>query len=98
MGRLIDADELKAVIDGYDYSEEGYAERIDFEFLYEVIDKQPTAYNLETVVQQLEEELILADSEKKRCSEKNPLQFDVTKGYANGIANAIEIIRNGGVK
>ena len=96
--RLIDADELKTVIDGYDYSEEGYADRIDFDFLYEVIDKQPTAYNPEEVVKQLEEELTLADKEKERCSRENQLQFDTAKGYANGIANAIDIVRKAGVK
>lgn len=40
--RLIDADELKKDIDGYDYSEEGYSDRMDFKFIYEVIDNQPT--------------------------------------------------------
>ena len=39
--RLIDADELKKDIDGYDYSEEGYSDRMDFKFIYEVIDNQP---------------------------------------------------------
>ena len=96
MGRLIDADELKAVIDGYDYSEEGYAERIDFEFLYEVIDKQPTAYDLETVVQQLEEIkmryfLTIANT----GDEKMDFAY---KEVGNAIDKAIEIVRNGGVK
>ena len=53
--RLIDADELKAVITGYDYSEAGNEDRICFEFLYEEIDRQPTAYDLEAVEEQIEE-------------------------------------------
>lgn len=57
----------------------------------------PTAYNVDKVVEELEEELNLADNEKERCLKENPLQFDTAKGYAHGIANAIEIVRKGGV-
>lgn len=85
MGRLIDEDELKAVIDGYDYSEEGYAERIDFEFLYEVIDKQPTVYDPEVVAELLEGASYFAE-----C-------LDAKTRYIN-LYKAIEIVRNGGVK
>ena len=44
----------------------------------------------------LEEELKLADDEKARCIKENPMQFDSAKGYANGIAVAIEIVKRGG--
>lgn len=62
------------------------------------IDEQPTAYNVNAVREELEEELKLSDNEKERCIKENPLQFDSAKGYANGIANAIDIVRNGGKK
>lgn len=58
----------------------------------------PTAYDVDAVCEELEEELRLADKEKERCIKENQLQFDSAKGYSNGIANAIEIVRNGGMK
>ena len=61
----------------------------------EMIVEQPTAYNLEEVVALLEEELKLADDEKARCIKENPIQFDEAKGYARGIATAIEIVKGG---
>jgi len=57
---------------------------------------RPPVYNVEKVVERLEKELKLADEEKRRCITENPLQFDCVKGYATGIYNAIEIVRNGG--
>ena len=45
------------------------------------------------IIEKLENELYLADKEKERCSRENPLQFDSAKGYANGVANIIEIIK-----
>lgn len=61
------------------------------------IDEQPTAYDLDKVVEQLEKELKLAYDEKERCSRENQLQFDCAKGYAHGIAIAIEIMKAGGI-
>lgn len=55
------------------------------------------AFNVDMVVAQLGIELSLADAEKERCSRENPLQFDSAKGYAHGMANAIKIVRKGGV-
>lgn len=62
----------------------------------DTIKNQPTAYDVEKVIEQLEKELELADEEKKRCVAENPLQFDSAKGYATGISNALEIVREGG--
>ena len=47
----------------------------------------------EKIVEKLEEELKLADEEKLRCTRENPLQFDSAKGYANGVANSVEIVK-----
>lgn len=60
------------------------------------IEEQPTAFDVEKVVKLLEEELKLADDEKARCIKENPVQFDSAKGYAHGIAVAIEIVKRGG--
>lgn len=59
------------------------------------IEEQPTAFDAEKVVALLEEELKSADDEKSRCIKENPMQFDEAKGYARGIAVAIEIVKRG---
>lgn len=64
---------------------------------YRKVKKQPIAFDVEKVVALLEEELKLADDEKARCIKENPMQFDSAKGYAHGIAVAIEIVKRGGV-
>ena len=47
----------------------------------------------EKIIEKLENELKLADEEKLRCARENPLQFDLAKGYSNGVANSIEIVK-----
>ena len=64
----------------------------------DLIAKEPTAFDKEKVIKELREELNLSDAEKERCARENPLQFDSAKGYANGIANSIEIIEKGGIE
>lgn len=70
--------------------------RLACECIRGVMETQPTAYDVDKVVKQLEEELRLADEEKQRCARENPLQFDSAKGYARGLAGAIEIVKGGG--
>lgn len=60
------------------------------------IEEQPTAFDVEKVIEQLNKELELADEEKRRCTIENMLQFDEAKGYARGMACAIEIVKRGG--
>ncbi len=57
----------------------------------------PTAYDVEKVIERLQVELSVADKEKEQCAKENPLQFDVVKGYAQGISVALEIVKSGGV-
>jgi len=64
----------------------------------DVIKHADTAFDKEKVIEELREELNLSDAEKERCARENPLQFDSAKGYANGIANSIEIVEKGGIK
>ena len=95
MGRLIDADKLKADLEKA-ISKNEDMDCLDFLRVASVIDAQPTAYDQDKVVDQLESELRLADKEKERCARENPLQFDSAKGYAMGLSNAIEIVKAGG--
>ena len=60
------------------------------------VDDAPTAYDVDKVVQQLEEELSFADKEKERCLRENPLFFDRALGYSHGISVALDIVRAGG--
>lgn len=46
--------------------------------------------NINRIMDRLKKELYLADKAKERC---NSLQFDVAKGYATGIYNAIEFVK-----
>lgn len=89
--RLIDADRLMDSLRGnvlIDVTPE----------LEDTIAQQPTAFDEEKVIKELREELNLSDAEKERCARENLLQFDSAKGYANGIANAIEIVEKGGIE
>ena len=63
-----------------------------------IVEHRETAFDKEKVIKELREELNLSDAEKERCARENPLQFDSAKGYANGIANAIEIVEKGGIE
>lgn len=93
--RLIDADKITSG-EIAKYLGRGYEFCIpDIE---DMLKEQPTAYDVDKVVEQLEKELQLADKEKARCARENPLQFDSAKGYASGIATAIEIVKGGGVE
>lgn len=47
----------------------------------------------EKIIKKLENEINMAEEEKLRCAKENTLQFDSAKGYANGVANSIEIIK-----
>lgn len=62
----------------------------------DMLNDQPTAYDVEKVIEQLNKEIELAEEEKRRCTVENMLQFDEAKGYARGIACAIEIDKRGG--
>jgi len=96
--RLIDAD---ALIERTHEAERnigsvGPTGKFVMEKIREAVEGEPTAYDVEKVVAELEEELKRADIEKQRCASENPMQFDVVKGYSTGISNALEIVRNGG--
>lgn len=91
--RLIDADVfIKDLgLDEENAREDNLGEIVTLEDF----DRQETAYDMEKVIERLHTELTLADEEKKRCIKENSLQFDVAKGYAQGIAVAIEIVKSG---
>lgn len=105
--RLIDAVELIKNLNDYALQEspngfESDADKMLQRVIYgtinsciEAVETQEVAYDLAGVLNRPEEELKLADKEKERCIKENFLQFDSAKGYANGIANAIDYVKNG---
>lgn len=94
--RLIDADLLMENL-GFKNTEEEREENVGEIITWEDVDSQPTAFDVEKVIEQLNKELELADEEKRRCTIENILQFDEAKGYARGMVCAIEIVKRGGV-
>lgn len=68
MGRLIDADKLKADLEKA-ISKNEDMDCLDFLRIASVIDKQPTAYDLDKVIEQLEKKIQthkrIAEYEKK---------------------------------
>ena len=89
----------KALLDRFRYGDKEFeSDKAWICAVRRMIKEQPTAFDREKVIEELREELNLSDAEKERCARENPLQFDSAKGYANGIANAIEIVEKGGIE
>lgn len=94
MSRLIDADELIKYIKIWEIGTSISSDQKEF---IGCVNRQLTTFDVDKVVEQLEEELELAEEEKKRCVIENYLQYDFAKGYAMGVYNAIDIVKGGGV-
>lgn len=94
MGRLIDEDKLKADLEKA-ISKNEDMDCLDFLRIASVIDKQPTAYDPEKVVKQLEEvEKIMTSPVNKDCFGEECRASDCTVCLTN---KAIEIVKGGGV-
>ena len=79
--RLIDADEFKRQIVGMAIVT-GYSAR-KANKMCELIDKQPTVYDVDKVVERLE-------------TEDSKIEIQYEKGLLDGIGKAIEIVKEGG--
>ena len=62
------------------------------------VRNMPRTFDQEKVAANLREELKLSEIEKERCITESPSQFQSAKGYANGVAFAIEIVKKGGIE
>lgn len=94
--RLIDVDELMSRL-GFEDTQMERKENVGEIITLEDVDNIPTAYDLDDVLEQLEEELQLANKEKERAARENPSQFDFVRGHALGIAKAIGIVKGRGM-
>lgn len=91
-----------------DYNEDGrllYSDHIctgeDVEDLIKLVDAQPTAYNPDKVVEQLEEELSKAEKRYHRYAEEEGLSCmfdmsDIAENSAETIKKMLEIVERGG--
>lgn len=94
MGRLIDEDKSKADLEKA-ISKNEDMDCLDFLRIASVIDKQPTAYDVDKVVEQLEEvEKIMTSPVNKDCFGEECRASDCTVCL---ICKAIEIVKGGGV-
>lgn len=102
MGRFINADELKADLEKA-ISKNEDMDCLDFLRIASVIDKQPTAYDPDKVVTQLEE---LRKEEQDRpddcdedgCGDGEQIYDDGrSQGRYEAFGKAIEIVKGGGV-
>ena len=89
MRRLIDADKLKADLEKA-ISKNEDMDCLDFLHIASVIDKQPTAYDPDKVVEQLEEIRVKKTCNKEKCDTKELCRICV-------VDDAIEIVKQVGV-
>ena len=77
MRRLIDADKLKEAIEE-EKDDNDYMCRLCLESIKEIIDEQPTAFDVDEVVERLEEYLF-----EKYCIEADAKIDEIVKGWWN---------------
>ena len=75
--RLIDADKLKEAIEE-EKDDNDYMCRLCLESIKEIIDEQPTAFDVDKVVEQLENYLF-----EKYCIEGDATIDEIVKGWWN---------------
>lgn len=89
--RLIDADKLN-------FSEQHY-NKSQMKAILDFIDNQPTAYDVNKVLRQLDEEKKLSYADLDTCAELGPLQ---EPGYDDcfviGFKKATKIVKAGGIR
>lgn len=87
--RTIDAETLKESINN---SLNTGKETFPAEIIYEAIDEQPTAYDVDKVVAELEK--LADDANDNIMISESPQYHD---GYEDGVQAAIQIVKGGGV-
>ena len=88
MGRLIDADELLAQIRQIDFLKTPNSTKLSACEIMEIVNRQPTAYDVETVVAELEDAKFLMPPENDNHYADNGLFLE----------DAIDIVKRGGVE
>lgn len=99
MGRMIDADKLMLHLNDYALQEAtfmkgGYAGKYDaIQECMKAVEEQPTAYDPDKVVEQMQALSDKADDDIAVCEADTCQYYD---GYGDGLDKAIEIVKRGG--
>lgn len=86
--RLINADKLKEAIEE-EKDDNDYMCRLCLESIKEIIGEQPTAFDVDKAISELERDKFI---------ESECILSDVHQGYNAGLSRAIEIVKGGGVE
>ena len=86
--RLINADKLKEAIEE-EKDDNDYMCRLCLESIKEIIDEQPTAFDVDKAISELERDKFI---------ESECILSDVHQGYNAGLSRAIEIVKGGGTE
>ena len=103
MSRLIDADALIEDLQIKRSLEDNLCCRCCLDVIIEIVDAQPTAYNVDKVVEELEEEKNKLYNARNKLSEKMYVdksafnRVQVLQAKELSIHEAIEIVKGGGV-
>ena len=91
--RLIDADKIdfeKVFIGASDFAKDTR------EAAQKLIDEQPTAYNVDKVVERLEDMRLKREEQLRTCADND--MADYFRCKMSAIAEVIEIVKSGGVE
>ena len=86
MSRLIDADELIEYIKAFEIGTSISSDQKEF---IDCIDKQPTVFDVDKVINELKRDKFI---------ESECILSDVHQGYNAGLSRAVDIVKGGGVE
>lgn len=89
MSRLIYAEDVKALINGLDSLP--FEEEVD-----DLVDRIPTAYDVDKVVEQLDDEAELSYADFERYAEEHYMNIE-DDDFRFGLRRAIDIVKAGGI-
>ena len=92
--RLIDADEFQKQIVGMAILNNYQPNKANA--LCELIDSQPTAFDVEKVIEQIEEESCQSYTDFKKYAEEHNMDGGFNDWHYKGLNRAIEIVKRGG--
>ena len=95
MSRLIDADKLKEAIEE-EKDDNDYMCRLCLESIKEIIDEQPTAFDVDKISKELVKQKKIAN--KKMNESDDTYSMSYYDGFSSGLAIAIGIVKGGGVE
>lgn len=93
--RLIDADLLMKNL-GFMDTEEEREENVGQIITWEDVDSLPTAFDVENIIKQLEEERGYSYEDYENYAEKHDMDVECDDLFCRGLDRAIEIVKRGG--